>query len=604
MDGKVGALVRNSGSLAAFWFDGQVRMRPDFDVSNAPDDLVRFTLERQRNILNGEAKARFLASALGYGVCAIYLPIGLIVLLAILNLGAEILSDTLLRNPGAVIASPRRHAIVLASTFTLEVCFVLPPALMWHLDDPFVKALAVGMAAGTMMHIATVRAIHLPMGLSGAAAIWSIVLTTNALYWVPAGDWTALAVSTVCALAGLGYFLSAMLSNHSLHRETATSWAEAMAANSAKSRFLAQMSHELRTPLNAILGMGHAELARHTDPVSRSHLGLLVESAAGLGVLLDDILDMAAVQEGRLPIRVEQINPRTILSGTVALFRPQAEAGGLRLDLVLDPDLPGAARTDGRRLRQCVSNILSNALKYTDRGSVRLTARMMGDGLLCVDVEDSGRGVPEDQREAIFEPFHRLAGPQTGTGLGLTISRTLARRMGGDLVLLPSPRGARFRLTLPLAAADLPTAIDTSRPLSLRGHVILVVDDIASNRLVAATYLRQFGAEVIEADSGASALCRVAANRPSAVLLDMNMPGMGGIVTLGRLRDMPGAHLPVIAMTADATEDHRLGYLAAGLDGYVSKPLSPDRLAEALRPHLPPRAPAAAAPDYNSRAVG
>lgn len=159
-----------------------------------------------------------------------------------------------------------------------------------------------------------------------------------------------------------GLFLSALLSNDRLHCQTSAGWTEALGADAARARFLAQKSRDLRTPLNAILGMGHAELARQSDPVSRNRLEILIEPTAGLGVLLDDILDLPAGQEGRLPIRPDVIDPGAILTASAARFRAQAEAAGLRRDLLLDLGLPAAAMADGRRLRQCVSNILPNAL--------------------------------------------------------------------------------------------------------------------------------------------------------------------------------------------------------------------------------------------------
>jgi len=572
-------------------------MHPDQVLTPTLETTQRNEFLRQRAILDGEALARFIATGLGYGVTAFFLPLWLVVPLAAGNFLAEAAVYALTRDIEPLVARGRRYRAMLACTFLLEACFVLSAGVMWHMQDPYVKALAVGLAVTTMMHVATVRAIHLPTGLSAAAAIWVTVLTSNTLYWVAQSDWTTLAVTTFCALITLGYFISVLVSNHRLHRETSAGWAEALEANAAKTRFLAQMSHELRTPLNAIVGLGHAELARDRDPLTRERMQLLVESASGLGVLLDDILDMAAVQEGRLPIRPAPISPSAAITATVALFRPQAEAAGIDLRLSFDASLPAAVLLDGQRLRQCLSNVLSNALKHTVKGSIRVMASATLPGMLCIEVADTGPGIPDALKATIFEPFQRGPGPQAGAGLGLTISRTLARRMGGDLTVVPSPRGARFRLTLtfgPAALADLAPE-PPAAPLNLAGRHVLVVDDIATNRLVAATYLRLLGATVTEADSGEAALAMAARRVPCAILLDMNMPGIDGVETLRRLRTMGGAvqAVPVIAMTADATEAHRTYYLACGMDGYVAKPLSPDRLTAALRPHLtavPPRA--------------
>ena len=211
--------------------------------------------------------------------------------------------------------------------------------------------------------------------------------------------------------------------------------------------------------------------------------------------------------------------------------------------------------------------------------------------MLDVAVADDGSGVPVAVLDHLFEPFARLdvartEGDRRGYGLGLSIARSLARQMGGDVVHEPQARGALFRLTLRLdpapAAVALPTlALPKARPAPQR---VLVVDDIATNRLVAIALLRLAGAEGVEADSGTAALERLAAERFDAVLLDMEMPGLDGLATLARIRalDAHPARVPVIAMTADGGEAARARYLAAGCNGYLAKPITPDSIATAL----------------------
>ncbi|MGL6208421.1 MAG: response regulator [Paracoccaceae bacterium] len=560
-----------------------------FDMLSPSPDRLRGELLRQRDILRRETRARVISTVLALTISFLFLPVGVVLALIFIYLAMEVCIHHTYRNIDALLARGGRYWALLGFVCVQEACFLMLPGLVWFIEEPFARAYAAGMAACAMMHIATVRAIHLPMGISGLAGIATVLLGANTLYWVTIGGFAPWAVITFCSLIALCYCLSAMLSNHQVHRETLAGWTEAKAANAAKTRFLSQVSHELRTPLNAILGMGYAELSRSDDPAARGRMELLIEAATGLGVLLDDTLDMAAVEEGRLPIRPVALDLPKTISAAVALFRPQAEAAGLALDLGLDEGLPGIVQLDGQRLRQCLSNILSNALKHTEQGGVRIVAGVR-DGLLQIEVQDSGRGVPEAFRATIFEPFQRAPGSHGGTGLGLTISRTLARRMGGDLVLVPSETGACFVLTLALVPGSPGDLSPAGEPeaLDLSGKLFLIVDDIATNRLVAATYLRGFGARVSEADSGETALAMVQVAPPSAILLDMNMPGLSGLETLQRLRAL-GALLegvPVIAMTADATETHRLQYLAGGVDGYLAKPLTPERLAEALRPHL------------------
>ena len=276
-----------------------------------PDnDLLRHELLRQRDILDRDIPFRFVAVSFAYAISLVFLPLSVVAGIAAVNLAAEVIAHRLMRDIDRLMTQRWRHTSLIAASVLFEISFVLPAGLMWHLDDPYAKALAVGMVATTMTHISTVRAIHLPIGLGGAAGIGIVVLVSNSVFWGGQRDWGTLALTTLTALAGMGYFVSALLSNNRLHRETAAGWAGAQAANVAKTRFLAQISHELRTPLNAILGIGHAELTEQTDPSRRDRLALLVDAAAGLGVLLDDLLDLAALEEGKLPIRPAPLDPR------------------------------------------------------------------------------------------------------------------------------------------------------------------------------------------------------------------------------------------------------------------------------------------------------
>ncbi|HEX9858051.1 MAG TPA: ATP-binding protein [Paracoccaceae bacterium] len=571
-------------------------------------------LRRQYDILRDESLLRLVAGALAFALALVFLPWPIIAACALVKLLAEIGCLALLRDLDPA-RRPDRYWLCLATVFIIETAFVIPPALIWHLDGPYTKAFAVGMTAATMMHLMTVRAIHLPMGITGLAAIGLTGLGSNSLLWLKTGDYPALAMTTLCALGALGYCLGAMINNNHLHRDTAAGRDAAQAANAAKGRFLAQMSHELRTPLNAILGMGHAELRRVTDPISRDRLSVLIEAAEGLSTILDDILDMSAVQEGRLPIRAQPSPPRAEIAATVALFHPSIEDAGLGLQLDIAPDLPDLALFDPKRLRQCLSNLMSNAIKNTPAGSIRIRAQMLPDSaatpMLRIEVADTGPGIPPEQRSAIFEPFVRgRSKPPAfgGRGLGLSISRSLARQMGGDLTLAPPgadglarpgeadwDSGACFVLTValpPVPAGSNQPAVPASAatPDLLAGRSILAVDDIGTNRLVAVCYLQMLGATAIEAPGGAEAIARLVQEPVDLVLLDMNMPGMDGLETFARIRALPGpaGQVPVVALTADAMDEQRRAYLAQGLDGYLAKPLNPERLAAELGRLLPP----------------
>ena len=579
-------------------------------------------ISRQLDLVWRERYPRLSLTLLGLALTTIYLPIWIAAVCALFDLGSEILAMRWMR--GLDPATDRRRYLgVVACVFAMEFAFALPAALIWQIEDVYAKAFAVGMLMTTLLHVVTARAIDLPSGLAGIAGVALCVVVGNTLYWVGLNDlWPGLALSTVGMVAGLGYSLTALVSNNRLHRDAALGHAAALAGDRAKSRFLAQMSHELRTPLNAILGMGHAELRRNRDTLSQKRLAVLIASAEGLSTILDDILDMSAIQQGRLPIRPEPVRPHAEILATLALFQPGIDEAGLVLRTDLAPDLQSPVMLDPQRLRQCLSNLLSNAIKHTTAGEIRVTAGLSlspdAPSRLRIEVADTGSGIPPDLHDAVFEPFFKSPTQTTANrsdapasnGLGLSISRAMARQMGGDLVLVaqskdsPSPDsaheiggreiGTTIVLTLtviPVPEATLAahanpagaTLLEKPRSAaraSAFGLRVLVVDDIATNRLVASTYLRMLGATMIEAASGDEALTLLHQTMPDLVLLDMNMPGMDGMETLTRIRALEGevARVPVIAMTADAMEDHRQTYLNGGLDGYLTKPINPARI--------------------------
>lgn len=564
-------------------------------IARQPADEIA----RQHALLSEGTGLRLFMTGLVYAVSAVYLPLWIVLTCAAFDFTCEIKGVKLMKGLQPA-KSPWRYLGTLGAIAISEIAFCTVLALTFQVDTELARPFATGVLALTMLQLGSVRVIHLPYAQSGMAI--ALIFATGTILW----DWQSrsgpggLALSLICLMAATYFIFQLISANNALYRTSLRESVAARAADLAKSRFLAQMSHELRTPLNAILGLGHAERAAAQDAESRERLGLIVEAARGLGVILDDILDMSAIEAGRLPLRPATVQPAAEISSAVALFRPLFAGQGLDLALSLSPDLPPAASVDGQRLRQCLSNLLSNALKHTERGGARVTAAMEAAGLLAITVADSGRGIAESDLERLFEPFQRGPGVEGGTGLGLSISRALARAMGGDLVYLPSAQGATFRLTLrldpaqaepaarPALLADSLPAPGTVAPPQFAGKRVLVVDDIATNRLVAASYLRLFGLTVEESASGEEAVARITRSPPDLVLLDMNMPGLTGIETLQRIRRLPSraSRVAVIAMTADATEAHRQHYLASGLDGYLAKPLMPEALCAVLDRHL------------------
>lgn len=548
-------------------------------------------ISRQYLLLVEGAAQRAVLTGLVYAISALLIPLPLVLACAVMDFGGEWLGLRWMK--GLVPAeNPQRYIATLLAGMLSQLGFATALALCYQSPATLASPFAAGVLTLTMLQMASIRVIHQPYATTGLATAFAVAVLAVLNDWQSRSGPTGLVLSLI-ALAAAAYFVASIVkSNHALHAGIAHERATARMADQAKSRFLAQMSHELRTPLNAILGLGHAELAQATDPASQERLRLVTDAARGLAVILDDILDMSAIEAGHLPIRPTPCDPGHEIATATALYRPLFEAQGLEVSLHLSPDLPARTVMDSQRLRQCLSNLFSNALKHTTTGGVSLVADMK-DGRLAITFSDTGPGIPQAEAARLFQPFQRGAGDQPGSGLGLSITRELARSMGGDLLLLPSANGARFLLTL---AVDCPGEIPPPQPeplplpKDLSTVRVLVVDDIATNRLVAKAHLRLYGVATEEAASGAEAVVKIRLNPPDLVLLDMNMPGMDGTATLKRIRTLPSraAKVPVIAMTADATEAHRRKYLEAGMDGYLAKPLTPEAVADLLSQFLGP----------------
>ncbi|WP_431300386.1 response regulator [Tabrizicola sp. BL-A-41-H6] len=555
-------------------------------LSMAAPDQFREELRRQSEILDREKWQRICLTLFAFGLCGIYVDPVLLAGLACVYGACEYANLRMLRGLDP-LSQPGLYRATLLLVVVVEGSLAIAGGLVWQSQDQYAGPLAVGIVMSTALHLATVRSVHLPYGLAGLATLAATSFAANVMHWLPEGSLPGFCISTAGIVGGLGYAYVAMLSNHQLHRATADGQAAARAADDAKSRFLAEMSHELRTPLNAIIGLGQIEAGAATNPASRTRLDTLVASARGLAVVLDDVLDLSAITDGRLVLRPRPVDVRAELQSVVATFSHQTTALNLSLDLDFDRDMPARLVLDPQRLRQCLINLVSNAIKHVTKGGIRLSARVDGH-LLQIDVADTGPGIPAALREAVFEPFRKLSPTSPGTGLGLAISRSLARQMHGDLILLPTARGATFRLTaLALPAAEEATSRVVSPP-DLAGRTILVVDDIATNRMVATIALQRLSARVIEADGGRQALDVLARDRVDLVLLDMNMPDLDGFATFRAIRTMQGAsaRVPVVAMTADAMPAQKAMIEAQGLDGYLPKPLSLDDLHRELFRHL------------------
>jgi signal transduction histidine kinase/ActR/RegA family two-component response regulator len=376
--------------------------------------------------------------------------------------------------------------------------------------------------------------------------------------------------------------------------------AQATLASRAKSEFLANISHEIRTPMNGVLGM--AQVLEGTDLTDgqREHLRLIRDSGDMLMAIIDDVLDLARIEAGRIDLHPAPNPLAQALGDTVALFQARAGEQGTALRFVTEPGTPRAAIFDSVRVRQALGNLVSNAVKFTRNGTVTVTlsarAPVNGEFDVVLSVQDTGIGIDPVAQGRLFEAFAQAEKTTVrdygGTGLGLAISRRLARMMGGDITLSSAPgAGSCFVLSFrarEVTAPQDPVAAETARPAlnSLQGVSILVVDDSAVNRRVARGLLTPLGARCHDADSGAQALTLLGAQPSDLVLLDLHMPEMDGPATLRAIRasGQPWADVPVVALTANAMQGERERCLDMGMQGYATKPVRlSDLQAEILR---------------------
>jgi signal transduction histidine kinase/CheY-like chemotaxis protein len=393
------------------------------------------------------------------------------------------------------------------------------------------------------------------------------------------------------------------LERHGEELEKAKKAAEA--ASASKSSFLANMSHEIRTPLNGIMGMAQVLEAAGLAPEHREYVSTIIESGKTLMALLNDVLDLSKIEAGKFDIVPTDANVQHMLRRQLKLWKPKAEEKGLELSLAFDADLPAYLSFDTVRVQQCISNLVSNAIKFTREGRVEIFAfsRELEGGahLVSVRVRDTGPGMDAETLGRLFKPFAQadetIQRAHGGTGLGLSITRRLAELMGGQASATSEPgRGSTFTISFKAGAATATASQAAVQSSGGQGDVrealkqsnlrVLLVDDHPINRQVAALFLRPFNMKIVEAVNGQQALEALGKEEFDVVLLDMHMPVMDGPTAIRRIRESSEgwAGIPVIALTADAMSGDRERYLAMGMNGYLSKPLAErDLLSEIAR---------------------
>ena len=402
---------------------------------------------------------------------------------------------------------------------------------------------------------------------------------------------------SLCSTSDLLRSREKLLSEHLLHSNAAR--AEAEKANRAKSEFLANMSHELRTPLGIVLGITDLVAKDMITPEEREkNLEIMRRNGERLLRLINDILDLEKVEAQKLTMENIEFSFPDLISEIITDFQAVAKEKNLDLLVTSQGAVPRIVISDPVRLRQVVDNILANAIKFTENGTIEFNLKADG-GAIEITVKDSGIGLTEEQQNCLFEPFTQGDSSHTrkygGTGLGLALAKRIAQALGGDVNLIESVlgKGSTFMISLNLRlgkrndVSNISGKVESTRPANLSGRNILLAEDSPDNAALFVMYLKHAGANVDVAENGLEAVNKVRTKNYDLVLMDIQMPVMDGFKATKELRKQ-GFKLPIIALTAHALNDQKEKAFDTGFTGYVTKPIQPNQLIQVVERHLGP----------------
>lgn len=371
-------------------------------------------------------------------------------------------------------------------------------------------------------------------------------------------------------------------------------------ANLAKSDFLSSMSHEIRTPLNAIVGFSEAIKTEKTLEDCYSNADDIIMASQNLLEIVNGILDISKIEANKMEIIEKEYNPVPIFEDLTKLMIPRIGEKPIVLKTKFAPDIPATLYGDAGKVKQIITNILTNAVKYTDEGEINFEVNCVNEdnmSKLVISVEDTGRGIKAEKIDTLFTKFNRLEEDRNttveGTGLGLAITKRLLEMMGGKIVV-QSKYGEGSKFTIYLAQKIVHNKVESIQKLvtneveklDITGKKILIVDDNKLNIKVASRLIREYNPDIEEAESGIECLEKVKTNTYDLILMDDMMPGMSGTETLQHLLENPSFTTPVVALTANAIEGMKENYLSAGFNDYLSKPIDKTELKRVLQTYI------------------
>ncbi len=493
-------------------------------------------------------------------------------------------------NPAIPALAPVLHyrldALAIAS-LTIAVCGVLRLRMKWRLGDPFplqvcALALIVALGGGLLAEWAT--------NLAGTAAANTSLPSLMALRASLLGVSGAIIATVLIHSTKVALIRAELHERSGVERQLVAAKVAADAANHAKGEFLAVMSHEIRTPLNAVIGFANLLDESDLDEVQRGYVATITNEGAKLSSLVNDILDLTKIEEGRLALERLPFAPAETAHEVLRLLGARALQN--KIELRFEAQLAGPLLVigDPLRFRQILLNLVDNAIKFTSQGSVTLFLHWSlpendpTHGQLAMKVRDTGIGISPEKQKNLFQMFMQADTSTTrrygGTGLGLAICQRLVTLMGGEIsVASTTGEGTEFSFVIPVTPVGLPEATFTGAPIpaafaARRPHV-LVVDDMETNRFLLEVYLTRNGFSPTLAASGKEAYRLATTEHFDAILMDLHMPDLDGYATTQRIRAAEPAdrHVPIIALTASVAKGTREKCLAAGMDEYLTKPL-------------------------------